>query len=149
MDIEILNEKYKKYKDSFYNKNKTYSKKRLMSKSEIEIYKKLTKIYKNQFYVFPQVCLSAFIKTPQEQKRTELYRHPDFLICDMAYNPRVVIELNGKSHNSPYTHLRDLSVKQILKDCNIPLIPIPSTDISEEILKKIIDKELIYTQKEN
>lgn len=142
MDKEILNEKYEKYKETFYNKDKTYSLKRIMSYSEREMFNKLNEIYKNQYYIFPQVCLSAFIDTPKGQERKELYRHPDFVICDLEFNPIAVIELNGKTHNAPYSKLRDTSVKFILNDCNIPLIQISIKNPSNHTLKEIIDRSL-------
>lgn len=137
----VLNEKLEQYRDRFIDSNKEYISKKLMTNTEILYYNKLIEIYKNQYYIFPQVSLNAYITT--ENQNLELYRFPDFLICDLNYYPIAVIELNGKTHKDDYTHLRDTSVKLILDKSKIPLIQIETKkNISNKILKQLIDVQL-------
>jgi len=136
----VLEEKFNKYRNSFFKNDKSYHSKRLMKNSEIEIYTKLLDIYKEQYYVFPQVALSAYIETDVKEHNLELFRFPDFLLCDMNFYPVAVIELNGRTHNDDYSHLRDTSLNLILKQSQLPIIQLNiKRKISNNLLKSTID----------
>lgn len=141
--LETLNEAYNRNKDKFFSKSKRYYKKPILNPVEINILEKLKAIYDGEYYILPQVCLGAYIETPPEQTREELYRFPDFLLCDLAYNPVAIIEINGATHKTPYKRLRDMSVNQISRACGIPFIQITATvHTSNETLREILDCEI-------
>ena len=53
--------------------------------------------------------------------RTELFRNIDFGIFNKDFELLLLIELNDKSHIQRNRKIRDRKVKNILKECNIPL----------------------------
>lgn len=142
---------YKKYKPKFYNKDKAYYSTRLLNKNEIQFYNRLINIFSPKYNIFPQVCLQSYIKTTQNETNEDLYKFPDFTICDHNFWPIAVIELNGYSHNNPYSQLRDMSVRAILQQGNIPLIQIPNnTSLTDNQIRDLIENQIKkYTIEEN
>ena len=134
---------FKKYENSFFNPNAKYFATSLMNDNEQIFFKQLLNIFKNKYYIFPQVCLMAYINTLSIETKQELYRFPDFLICDKKFQPIIVLELNGESHKQQYTKLRDKSVKSILQSCKIPLLQFKNNkQYEDKKLKEIIESEI-------
>lgn len=105
-------------------KQGVYKKKKIMTHYELNLYNKLLKIINNEKYVLQaQIPLSSIIfKTENNFYANELFRTIDFGIFDKTGEIKVLIELNDNTHNIAKRKSRDIKVKKILEDANIPLI---------------------------
>lgn len=124
-------------------KNIEYSKRKLLSQSEISFYRKLKKIETlGNFIVLPQINLASII-TKAGKYRNELFRNIDFGIFDSNFDVLLLIELNDKTHKQYNRHKRDLKVQEICKNCNIKLITFYTSYPNEEtyVINRIL-KEL-------
>ena len=65
--------------------------------------------------------LASVIHKENTKYRTELFRNIDFGIFNKDFELLLLIELNDKSHIQRNRKIRDRKVKNILKECNIPL----------------------------
>jgi len=101
-----------------------YISKKLMTKSEELFYHNLTEIVGADFIIQPQVNLATVIKKESEGKyQNELYRNIDFGIFKKNHiDLLLLIELNDNSHNDPKRKQRDIKVKEICSEANIPLM---------------------------
>jgi hypothetical protein len=52
-------------------------------------------------------------------------RHIDFVICDSALSPQIVIELDDFSHRRPDRVGRDRDVNRILEIAELPILRVP------------------------
>lgn len=101
-----------------------------MSRAEHEFFDVLIEAVGSNYYVFPQVHLSAIlehrIKNGQDWKAA--FRHingksVDFVICDKAYiKPLLAIELDGRSHDIEAVRQRDADVEHIFEGADIKLL---------------------------
>jgi len=123
-NTKLKNQSDKQNLNNNENHFKDYEKKPLMSRSEIEIGKKLVSIIPNDKYLLQtQIPLSSIIhKTNEHSYAGELYRTIDFGIFDKATNVKVLIEVNDSSHLRSNRRARDFKVKNILDQAGIPLI---------------------------
>lgn len=126
----------------FYKPDKKYSKREpILNDREQEFYEFVKKKLKKRYTITPQVNLQTIISTITNTRNDELFRNVDFCIYKTkGYVPLLVIELNGEQHYyNDYNKRRDESVKNILDDCDIPLITYRNKDleINDNILKDI------------
>ncbi len=124
----------------FYDKTKVYTlKKDLLNEYEMRFLNIMKKTLKSKFLIIPQVNLQTIIQTNTYTRNDELFRNIDFIIfIAKQFIPILAIELNGRQHyTNEYWKERDNSVKQILRDVNLPLLTIDIKD-----LKKMSDKEI-------
>lgn len=129
--------------DNKKTKNIEYSKRKLLSQSEISFYRKIKKIEAlGNFIVLPQINLASII-TKVGKYRNELFRNIDFGIFDSNFDVLLLIELNDKTHKQYKRHKRDLKVQEICKNCNIKLITFYTSYPNEEtyVINRIL-KEL-------
>ena len=101
-------------------KNK-YFRKNIMTASEFAFFKKIQEL-EAKYIIIPQVNLAAIIDKAESKYHNELFRNIDFGIFSKEYELLLLIELNDASHNQIKRKDRDLKVKKILNDCNIPLL---------------------------
>lgn len=109
---------------SFSNTNKenvTYKYKKIMSNSEFTFLNKFKEL-NDKYIIIPQVNLASIIEKCGGKYHSELFRNIDFGIFDKDYNLLLLIELNDKTHISIKRKDRDLKVKKILADSQIPLL---------------------------
>ncbi len=101
-----------------------YVSKKLMTNTEELFYNTLNEIVGADFIVQPQINLATVIKKESKAKyQNELYRNIDFGIFKKSnYELLLLIELNDQSHNDPKRKQRDIKVKNICSEANIPLI---------------------------
>jgi len=93
-----------------------------MTASEYNFYLKLKEREKD-YIIHPQLNLASIVmKKSTERYASELFRNIDFSIFDKNYNLKILIELNDSSHNKIYRKERDLKVKNICNEINVPLI---------------------------
>ena len=98
-----------------------YIKKNIMTDCEWEFFNKF-RVLENEYIIIPQLNLASVIHKTGAKYCSELFRNVDFAIFDKDYNLLLLIELNDKSHTSIKRKDRDLKVKKILSDCQIPLL---------------------------
>ena len=110
----------------------------LMDRWEIDLYQRLTDSLKPA-YVFPQVAMSAFLKTSDAKGKGRAVfsqKYVDFLVCaPKSFKPLYVIELDGASHRSAVAKMRDAARDQMLRNAGITVQRYQSAIISADILK--------------
>ena len=70
-----------------------------------------------------QVNLACVVdKISNSKYRNELFRNIDFGIFDSSFCPLCLIEINDSSHKQPERHERDLKIKFICEQADLPLL---------------------------
>ncbi len=118
--------------------------KTLISKSEQEFYSAIKSSVPEGFCVFPQINLAAFIdRTDDVRYRNELFRNVDFLITDANYQPKIIIEINDRTHLNADRRERDEKVKKICEEAGMPIIRLwTSYGVNTEYIKSQITDTL-------
>ena|SRR3989338_11108704 len=123
------------FKDGFVVEEKRkYAYKRkdfFLSRAEHEFYDALVTAIGQDYLIFAQVHLPTIVdnKVVGQNWRCA-FKHineksVDFVLCDKAYiAPRLVIELDDKTHERSDRKERDVEVERILKDAGLPLLRI-------------------------
>lgn len=110
----------------------------VMNQSEAAFFFELKKQLPQDYYIFPKMRMIDFIQPVNRDYglRNRIWaKHVDFLICDKNFEPKIAIELNGKSHQRQDRIERDERVKIIFEDAKIPLQFINvGTNFNEQIL---------------
>lgn len=121
-------------------------KKQLLTPTEQKFYDTIKSVLPENYTVFPQINLAAFIdKTDDSKYQSELFRNVDFLITDSEYKPKVVIEINDQSHLNRERYIRDEKVLKICEEAGLPLIKLwVSYGIKPDYIQRKI-KEAIDT----
>lgn len=104
-------------------------KKFLLTRAEHECYDAIVRAVGEEYIVFVQVHLSAFLDHKvYGQHWNYAFGHVnqksvDFVLCDKSYiSPKLVIELDDRSHELPQRKERDREVERILKNAKMPLL---------------------------
>ena len=104
-------------------KVKNYRPKKLLTQTELKFFNAIKKAINENYILLPQINLASIIERTDEHKyQNELYRNIDFAIFDKSYNPIALIEINDKTHKDKKRIARDIKVKEICNNANIPLI---------------------------
>lgn len=116
----------------------------LITDTEKEFYKAIISSLTEEYKVFPQINLAAFIERTDNSKfRNELFRNVDFLITNASYEPKIVVEINDQTHLNKERQERDEKVKNICEEAGIPIIRLwTSYGVNYEYIKKTIDETL-------
>lgn len=119
-------------------------KSKLITKSEQEFYTAIKAAIPENYCVFPQINLAAFIeRTDNSRFHNELFRNVDFLITDSEYTPKLVIEINDQTHLSSERKERDEKVCNICEEAGIPIIKLwTSYGVKQEYIKERIGEAL-------
>lgn len=100
-----------------------YDLKPLMTKMEQDFYHAILMAIPQEFHLYPQVNLATFIRrTDEAHYQNELYRNVDFLVTNSEYIPKLVIEINDRTHLDRKRQERDAKVHNILEEAGIPLL---------------------------
>lgn len=136
-------QKHKTPKSKYSYKGKKY----FLTKSENIFYKLLKDAIGNEYEIFSQVHLPTIVdhkvRNGQGWRGALAHIHKksvDFVLCDKEYlSPKLVIELDDKSHEREDRIKRDREVERILKDANLPLLRIKGGNMptSAELKEKI------------
>lgn len=120
------------------------AKKSLITDNENDFYKAIESSLSEEYKVFPQINLAAFIERTDNSKfRNELFRNVDFLITNLYFEPKAVIEINDQTHLNKDRKERDEKVKNICEEAGIPIIRFwTSYGVNYEYIKNTIDKTL-------
>lgn len=116
----------------------------LMTPSELEYFKCIQSVLPEGYILQAQANLASFInRTDGAHFRNELYRNVDFLITDLSYKPRLVLEINDRTHLTSARRERDEKVKHICEEAGIPIIRLwTSYGVNREYIQKRIAEEL-------
>lgn len=116
-----------------------YIRKDFMTASELSFYNKL-KTLEEQYIIIPQLNLASIIHKIGTKYCTDLFRNIDFAIFSKKYELLLLIELNDSSHNEAKRKARDIKVKKILNECNIPLLTFYThySNENNDVLNRII-----------
>lgn len=107
----------------------------LMTYAENNFYKFLVEAVSDTYYIYPQVHLSKIVDHKVEgQNWKRAFSHVnqksvDYILCDKHYiSPKLVIELDDKTHERPDRIDRDREVERILRQVGLPLLRIKKID---------------------
>lgn len=115
--------KRNKTKSTRIQVNAEYSKKQLLTTTEVLFYKKLQNVAKAlNLEVIPQINLASIINKENKGYQTELFRNVDFGLFDDNYNVVLLIELNDKTHLSNNRQERDSKVNLICEKAGIKIL---------------------------
>lgn len=127
-----------------------YKKKRhFLTLDEKELFLILQDLTAGNYLVFPQLHLSTLLQVKEESKDlsgkfewlNKLF--VDFVIFDkQTIQPRLVIELNDKTHLWGNRKARDQFVKKSLEDNNIPFLAIETEFLINGQAKDIIEEKI-------
>lgn len=119
-----------------------YTKKKLLSKVEIDFYRAIREIVNGQYRVYPQINLATVIEKQGDFKyQNELYRNIDFAIFDTDFSPIVLIEINDNSHLQPERQKRDIKVRELCRQAGLPMITLwVDKGINKDYIKKRISE---------
>lgn len=100
-----------------------YKIKPIMSEYEKKFYNILKEL-SNEYEIIPQLNLaSVVLKVNNNKYYSDLFRNIDFAIFSKDYSKLILlIEINDKTHNTTQRKSRDLKVKKICNDINVPLM---------------------------
>lgn len=134
------------------NKELPYEKKPYLfdANSEFDLYKVLTELYGDKYYVFPQINYSHLIQPKksnfQEERkyRSKIDRKSaDFVFCDKEkIIPRLIIELDGYVHNLKIKQARDKFIDEITGIADLPILHLKTNNLDREFIKSEIDIKL-------
>lgn len=131
------------------NQNKseiTYTaKQHYLSNTEQNFYNTIRNITEDQYITLPQVPLSQIVEKQSNYKyQNELYRVVDICIFEKkTYKPLLCIEINDETHHQKNRYMRDLKVKEILRQAGIPLIILwTEYGVNVEYIKKRINEHI-------
>ena len=101
-----------------------YVKKPIMSKKEIDFYRKLKTLCPEGYILQCQIPLSSIVEKHSESKfANELFRTVDFgFLNATTFEVQLLIELNDNTHNQAKRIYRDAKVKDICAKAGIKLI---------------------------
>lgn len=116
----------------------------LISKNEAAFFKAIKSVLADDYRIFPQINLASFINRVDNVRfQNELFRNVDFLITDTQYCPKMVIEINDRSHLTQERRERDEKVKKICEEAGIPIINLwTSYGVNIEYIQNKINETL-------
>ena len=122
----------------------------LLSKGEKAFFDVLVQSISSDLYVCPKVRVADLIEVdlPKSDKyfwasfNKIAKKHVDFVLCSRTdFSPKLIIELDGGSHNSGTRSQRDSFVDESFTQANIPVLHVP--------VQSFYDQNQILTQVQN
>jgi hypothetical protein len=120
-----------------------------LTKAEQQTYRSLLRAVEDQYAVMAKVRLWDFIwltNDPPDRKRylgNLSCRHVDFLICDRyTLAPRLVIELDDRSHQKPEAIAADRYKDELFKAASLPILRLDHPAYTSRVLRTWIDAAL-------
>lgn len=116
----------------------------LISGSERPFFEAIKSVLPDHYHCFPQINLAAFIERIDDAHfHNELFRNVDFLITDANFQPKIVIEINDRTHLTADRRKRDEKVKKICEEAGIPILKLwTSYGVNTEYIKDKINETL-------
>ena len=131
--LEII-KSVKKTKDKKRHASLFYTK-QLMNKEEFNLFKILTNLNETYRYgyIFSQVSLGEIIGCKNEKKfYTINSKRIDFLIVDLAGNPLIAIEYQGKGHYQGNYKERDAIKRHAVEEAGFIFLEIFTNDLNND-----------------
>ena len=100
----------------------------LLSKAENSFYKVLCHIVGDDYSVYPKIRLADIVAVKKKTKNYMSYfgriksKHVDFVLCDKFSKPKIVVELDDKSHNSAKTKESDKFKNELFNKIGLKLV---------------------------
>ena len=123
----------------------------IMTESERKCFEVLFRAVGGNYHIFPQIHLPSFLEHKIfGQNWNGAFRHideksVDFILCDKEnLSPKLVIELDDRSHERPDRRSRDQEVERILKDARMPILRLKYGYTTDPIKLSAIIEENIY-----
>jgi len=122
----------------------------LLSKGEKAFFDILIQSISPDLYICPKVRVADLIEVDLPKSDKKFWasfnkiskKHVDFVLCSRAdFSPKLIIELNGGSHNSRARSQRDSFVNESFIQANIPVLHVP--------VQSFYDQNQIMTQVQN
>ena len=119
----------------------------LMTNRERVFFDNLINKIGDEYYIFPQIHLSSLLNHKiRGQSWRGAFSHinqksVDFVLCDKSnLSPKLIIELDDRSHEREDRIVRDDIVEEILRDSYLPLLRLKSSEDfnKEDVLKLIV-----------
>jgi hypothetical protein len=109
-----------------------YIKKRyFMTDSELNFFRNLEKVNQGKYYIVPQVSLSKLVSVDDTELMRRTYHNKidrksvDFVLFDKnSFQPKLVIELDDRSHDRYDRQIRDEWVNKIMEKVGIKIVHI-------------------------
>jgi hypothetical protein len=115
--------------------------------TELTLFRTLLELYDDKYYVFPEIGYSKLIQVKKGVERK--YRNKfdkksaDFVLCDKEHAvARLVIELDGTSHNSEKRMERDARVDKMMQDIGLPILHLKTSAMDKESVKRLVSEKL-------
>ena len=121
-----------------------------MSKSEKVFFDALIQTISRDLYICPKVRVADLIEVglPKTDKHFWVSfnkisrKHVDFVLCNRQdFTPRLVIELDGGSHNTRTRSERDIFVNDALVQAGVAILHVPA--------QNFYDQKQLFTQIQN
>lgn len=123
----------------------------LLTKTEVQFFRLLEQIVKDQYYLFPQIHLASLLQVKSDERNRIGYfnriirKSVDFVICDKEYlKPLLAIELDDESHYRSDRQERDQFVNQALNSVGLKSlrIRVASSYNFEELKSQVLQSLL-------
>ncbi len=129
----------------------------LLNDGEKRFFDVLAQAVTPQMYICPKVRIADLVTMAIDKSDKDYWpmlnkitqKHVDFVICDRAtFNPLLIVELDGGSHNEKNRSLRDELVDNVFGDVNIPMLHVHITrdyqisEISRQISEAINNSKI-------
>ncbi len=119
--------------------------------TERELFDTLQELYGDRYFVFPQVHYSHLLRPSKELSyrdrlvlRNKVDRKSaDFVLCEKSdVSVRLVIELDGSSHDRPDRQERDTFINSIANTSNLNLLRMPTNRMDRASVLEQVDAKL-------
>lgn len=129
--VEIESQPYKKRDYFFYV-------------TELKFFEVLKEIIGDNYYIFPKVRICDIVRNEDKRNYAQFNKikskHVDFLICTKnPISPKIVVELDGSSHNYQSRIERDKFVDEVFASSQIPIVHIKTKSFYN---KEVLIREL-------
>lgn len=141
---------------SFFNKKRRladevrdrYNAVPLLTPTEADFYPTLEYIAeKHDFLLFIKVRLADIARTARADDYNTYMKyfgkvkakHVDFVLCDRDFFPRVVVELDDKSHENKRNYENDLLKDAVLESIGIPVVRVP---VADSYSRRAVEREI-------
>ena len=116
----------------------------LVSNIEMKFLEVIKQYLPDGYLIQPQANLVSFIYKTWGGDIPEFFRNVDFIVTDLNYRPKFIIEINDPSHYSDNKiKWRDQKIKSICEEAGIPIVVFQTKKgINNWYIKKCIDETI-------
>jgi hypothetical protein len=112
--------------------------------TELTLYRTLIELFGDKYYILPEISYSKLIQVKRGAERKYRNRFDkksaDFVLCDKERAvARLVIELDGSSHNSEKRMERDTRVDKMMFSIGLPILHLKTSAMDKESVRSQVD----------